>query len=280
MPHYRLLQENSERIQIVQLSGYLFFGSVSALNDQMYERITQNTSSDVTFVLLDFSSTTGIDISAISAFARLLNKGEGYNLCFILIDMHPNFIQQLNNLTGIEDEKNYYIILNDLDQGLRYAEDQIIEENINQMKSETNRLNQSKLFDQVADDMLQELEDLEYIEKILKDLEPYSVAYELKKGEILLQPAQEIHGFFWIQYGKLVEKDNQSPGSGSIKEYISGDVLNIEGLFRKTEIQSTLKAETGCSLQYFSRLNIAELEKSDPQRCSQLYALLLRKMVS
>ncbi|MFO7802811.1 MAG: hypothetical protein R6V55_10995, partial [Desulfovermiculus sp.] len=84
----------------------------------------------------------------------------------------------------------------------------------------------------------------------------------------------DIHPNFIQQLNNL-----QSPGGGSVKEYISGDVVNIEGLFRKTVIQSTLKAETGCSLQYFSQLNIAELEKSDPQMCSQLYAILLRNMI-
>lgn len=276
LPHYKILQEQGKRINIFELRGYLFFGSVNQLTEEIYAQIMQTKCALSAYALIDFAETTGTDISAVSAFARLLNRMEKDDLHFIFTGVNQLFWAQLTQLTQVEHNPKNLSIISDLEQGLSWAEDQIIEKYMQSLQYKDTRHKQNLLFEQVADQMLEKLNNLEYIEKMLNKLHSYSTEYKLQKNELLLAPDQKLDGFFWVQQGKIRQEFDKCKDKSLVNEYGPGEVINIQGIFHTSTIKGRLMAETGCIVQYFSSANLVELEKNNPEAGAELYALLLK----
>ncbi len=87
--HAQFLREKGEAIQIYWLSGFIFFGS----SDRVYQRISRDVEEagdrQVRFILLDFSSVTGADSSAVMSLIKLRNFAERANIRLIYSGMTP-----------------------------------------------------------------------------------------------------------------------------------------------------------------------------------------------
>ncbi|MFN2343476.1 MAG: SulP family inorganic anion transporter, partial [Desulfonatronovibrio sp.] len=243
LPHKKIIVEQGQRIKIFELTGYLFFGSVNTLIQRIQDEADLVPSASENYVFVDFSQTTGVDVSVVSAFVRLLNKISSTNTKIVFISPHPLFLFQLrqHNDSSIDDE--LFLSFNSLDRGLEWAEDRIIEEQVSLFESQNYSHGQSRLFDQVADEMLQKLQELEYLESIMSSINEYYQELNLNKDEILIRPGENINGFFWIQQGKIAEYPGNDLDSGVINEFGPGDYINVRGIFQEIKIQNLYKSE-------------------------------------
>jgi SulP family sulfate permease len=69
--HARLLQRYGKRILILELQGYIFFGTANYLLEQIRAHINQYANTRLCFLLLDFSHVTGIDSSVAVTFRKM-----------------------------------------------------------------------------------------------------------------------------------------------------------------------------------------------------------------
>jgi sulfate permease, SulP family len=71
--HRRFLHAVGGQIKVVKLSGYLFFGSIVAVEKKVRESIDEEafTRQPIQYLILDFSHVTGLDFSAAEAFFRM-----------------------------------------------------------------------------------------------------------------------------------------------------------------------------------------------------------------
>ncbi len=74
------LLDNGERTKVIELQGFLFFGSVTGLSD----RVIDGCQSPVEHVILDFRHVTGIDGSALTLLHRLIDDLTGQGLSVTL----------------------------------------------------------------------------------------------------------------------------------------------------------------------------------------------------
>ena len=64
-----LLAEHGGRVQVLELAGYLFFGSAYSVQERVRQLVEASKRTEVIF---DFSGVTGIDSSAGACFAKIL----------------------------------------------------------------------------------------------------------------------------------------------------------------------------------------------------------------
>jgi SulP family sulfate permease len=279
LPHRKILAQQGERIKIFKLSGYLFFGSVNSLVQQIQNEIEVVALPGQLYVIIDFTRTSGIDISSVSSFVRMINKLAGKdNISIIFIAPGSLFEKQIRQHLGQEDGQGILINFANLDQGLKWAEDTILAEQLELFQSQGKKQDQARLFDEVAEDMLNKLEELENAEKIFKKIEDYAQEIKLEKGDTLLDKGRELNGFFWLQQGRISKSPDQTDQDSAVSEYGPGDILNIQAVFKQTKLDNLYKAESSCLLLFFSKDKITDLENKDPQMAARLYALLLRHL--
>ncbi|MBF0155312.1 MAG: SLC26A/SulP transporter family protein [Magnetococcales bacterium] len=73
--HY--LQKHGDSIVLLQIHGYLFFGSTVAIVDWIVQRIAATGGSPLRYVILDMRRVQGADSSAMACFAKIRKLAEG-----------------------------------------------------------------------------------------------------------------------------------------------------------------------------------------------------------
>jgi len=72
--HRRFLHEVGSQIKLVKLSGYLFFGTIVAVEKRVRDMIDEDAfkKQPLRYLIIDFSHVQGLDFSAAEAFTRML----------------------------------------------------------------------------------------------------------------------------------------------------------------------------------------------------------------
>ncbi|MFO7727553.1 MAG: SulP family inorganic anion transporter [Desulfonatronovibrio sp.] len=278
LPHKRILLEQGDRINVFELSGYLFFGSVNSLIATIQSKIEKRSPAGPVYVLIDMEKVAGIDVSAVSAFVRMIHRLISQDVKIVFICAPSSFLSQIRQHLGSGTDE-YFQQFSSLDQGQKWVEDQILDEQLRLFADKKTSHKQGKLFDNVSGEMLKKLEELEYIEEILHHLKGYSREMYIKAGSVLLLPNQETDGFYWVMQGRICEFSGQEEDSFLLAEYFPGDVINIAGVFAPKTINTLFKAETDCHVQFFPLDRMKEIENRHPDLAAKIYFLLLREAV-
>lgn len=84
------LRQHGGAIVILRLQGYLFFGTADRLRRRVLSEVSANAGRvKARFVLIDFRRVTGVDSSAISSFARLIQAAERSSFTLVIASAEP-----------------------------------------------------------------------------------------------------------------------------------------------------------------------------------------------
>ena len=116
-----ILRAHGHRTVIYRLSGYVFFGSASKI-DQMFMQLDV---AQLEGVVLDFSDVSGIDRSAIGVFQRILRRYAGLPLTFYFVHSSVNG-GQLQAVALDAEAARHVAFYPSLDYALEVAEEDLI----------------------------------------------------------------------------------------------------------------------------------------------------------
>jgi SulP family sulfate permease len=119
----RLLRQAGEQIYILDLQGFLFFGTANKLLNQICQRLHQVDLLALKFVVLDFRDVIGLDSSAVLSFTKLKQIAQQQQFGLIFTQLSPGQHRQLHScLQGPCCQ-----IFHDLDHAVEWCENQILE---------------------------------------------------------------------------------------------------------------------------------------------------------
>jgi SulP family sulfate permease len=123
----KTLTEQGDQIYILELQGFIFFGTAHQLLNQIQQRLTDPDSLPLKFIILDFRQVTGIDSSTTFSFVKLKRLLEQHDLQLVLTNLQsrPQEILQRADFTSAED--GFIHIFPDLDRGMEWCEQKILE---------------------------------------------------------------------------------------------------------------------------------------------------------
>ena len=123
IPHRAILLEEGGRVQGYRLRGYIFFGSIGSLADQLRRSLRGTVKPDC--LLLDFAAVSGLDFSALNVLSRLLETAEASAVKVILSASPERLIRDFErNLPAAVFAK--LLIEPDADRALERCEDLVI----------------------------------------------------------------------------------------------------------------------------------------------------------
>ncbi|NJR40034.1 MAG: cyclic nucleotide-binding domain-containing protein [Leptolyngbyaceae cyanobacterium CSU_1_4] len=126
VPQSRLLQTEGNQIYVLELQGFLFFGTANKLLNQIRQRLSHPDLLPLKFLVFSFRSVSGLDSSAVLSFTNLQQIARQQ---FVLVFTHlPLTIQQQLRQGGIlQTEDGLCQIFPDLDRGIEWCENQILD---------------------------------------------------------------------------------------------------------------------------------------------------------
>lgn len=115
----KILRDQGEKVPLYRLRGYVFFGSASKI-DTVFRAMAP----EVEAVVIDFSSVSGIDSSAVGVFQRMLRRHQDRKTVFYLVysDKTERAVRAITLAAGL-DRVHYFATL---DGAVEIAEDHLI----------------------------------------------------------------------------------------------------------------------------------------------------------
>jgi SulP family sulfate permease len=115
-----LLAEHGGRVQVLELAGYLFFGSAYSVQERVTALVTATQPTEVIF---DFSGVTGIDSSAGACFAKIRDVLCKNSARQVMAALSPAAADILSASVALDDRVGRY---DHLDEALEEAEEMLL----------------------------------------------------------------------------------------------------------------------------------------------------------
>ena len=116
------LRTMGERVQILRVNGFVFFGSASSLLDRIGRRAG---SGELRFLLVDLHRASGLDASAVVAFAKVVRLAQAGGFELVFAGASDPVRRQLSR-GGVTEAPGVVAFEPDLDRGLQRAEDLLL----------------------------------------------------------------------------------------------------------------------------------------------------------
>ena len=117
------LRTLSDRVQILRVSGFVFFGSTNRLLERIRRRVEEDT--PPRFLVIDLRRVTGVDSSAVVSFVKVLRLAEASGFEVVFTGASDPVRAQLAR-GGVEETQGLVSFEPDLDRGLQRCEDALL----------------------------------------------------------------------------------------------------------------------------------------------------------
>ena len=117
------LRALSEQVQILRVSGFVFFGSTNRLLERIRRRVEAAT--PPRFLVIDLRRVTGVDSSAVVSFVKMMRLAEAAGSEIVFTAASDPVRAQLAR-GGVEETQGLVVFEPDLDRGLQRCEDALL----------------------------------------------------------------------------------------------------------------------------------------------------------
>ncbi len=117
------LRTLSDRVQILRVSGFVFFGSTNRLLERIKRRIEEGT--PPRFLVIDLRRVTGVDSSAVVSFVKVIRLAEAAGSEVVFTAASDAVRAQLAR-GGVDEVPGLVSFEPDLDRGLQHCEDALL----------------------------------------------------------------------------------------------------------------------------------------------------------
>jgi SulP family sulfate permease len=270
----RILRQNPGWLYILELQGYLFFGTTVKIYNAVKSRLAAQAQDTPEYIVLDFRQVVGIDASAVQNFQRILQLVEGSETVVGFSALPEDVQNQLekNVLTKI-DTKNWRIF-QDLDHAVEWCEEQKIEIFRSSGLHEQTRGSEQRI--ELPESRKKHLAGLvEFLGldeevktsrkiKILDLLERYLEELEVPAGEKLIRQGELPKGLYFIEEGvTTAEIEDLSGHVKRLRKMQPGTVVGEIGLYASERASASVVAQEDCQVYFLSQEKLRQMEEED-----------------
>jgi SulP family sulfate permease len=255
----QFLRENGERVYILELQGYIFFGTANKLLDQVSRRIAA--APEVDFVILDFRMVPGLDSSAALSFSRLKQVTQQHQIVLVFTHLSPAIRKLLDKDLFSAKDSAAWRIFPDLDHGLEWCENQILASGP-QTEAVTLMAELRKSL-AIAPERL-----MRYFERI-----------EVQRGQCIIRQGEPSPGLYFVESGLATVQLECGPQTQvRLRTLHPGTVVGEMGLYLGGDTSAAVYANEPTTLFHLSPARLEEMETEAPEVAAAFHKLIARRM--
>ncbi len=257
----KLLATKGEQTFILELQGYLFFGTANYLLTRVRNRVESE--APLSFVIIDFHQVTGLDASAVLSFNKIWKIARKNELTLLFTNLNDDFKSKLIKGQGLELDSSQCLIFSDIDRGLEWCENQLIkQENI--ITKFPNRLSEQliKLFLQP-----------EQVNQFVNYLEPQEVAAK----HYIFRPEKADQGLYFLETGQVsVLLELRTEKTKRLQTLTAGSLLGEMRFYGKVPLSTYVITDTPSKLYYLSESAFETMKQEAPELATNLQEYIVR----
>ena len=263
--HRDLLSQKGCQIHILRLQGYLFFGTIQKVLEEIRRRLRQKDGQALHYLVLDFQRVNRLDSSAVFGITRLRQLAQANGLSMVWSDLAPEIRKQLERRGLLAEMDDSFKVMPTLDHGMEWCENRILAgQGITDMtgvfKASGGMLGQAFPGLQATDQLMNYLERL-----------------PVKQGDYLMRKGDPATEMYFILSG-LISIQLELPGGklirlGSIR---GGATVGEMGLYLGAKRTADALVSQPGLVYCLSAQSLKEMGEKDPEVASHLHEWIAR----
>ena len=258
----QLLQIAGDKILILRLQGYIFFGSAYRFYEHLKSRVTAASGDRLNYIILDFKSVRGLDVSTIVDFQKLKKLTDDKGIDLLVSNAAPQLQPMLVDAGIVEARRDKPTLFDDLDHALEWCENILLREAA-LLDAERVAFEQ-----QLAQHAIIRAKDASAAASFLERM-------ETKVGDTIFNQGDESDSLYFIESGRVdVLLRDEAGRALRLRSMTAGAVIGEVGFYLgKTRSASIVVTEAGL-LRRLSHDALRRMEETAPQTASAIHVLI------
>lgn len=256
--HRNVLREEMVQTYILQLQGYLFFGTANKIVAQVQERLSQ---ARLSFLIIDFKRVSSMDSSAVLSFTKVLFLAESKGFVVVMCNVRPDIYAttQAGGLHMSDCLKS----APDLDRALEFCETSILE------RDQVTTAQLLMTFQRL-------LTENGFSKDDIATFKGYLTSVRLNTGDKLFQEGDAPDMLYFIEVGQVsIYQARADGGEMRLQTMLMGSVVGEIGFYMRNKRTATVIADTNTWLHALSRADLQRLQEEHPR-----IAFLLKDIIT
>ena len=256
----KYLTDHGDAIEVVQLQGFLFFGTADRVVDLVRRRLAAPDKAPPKFFVLDFRHVSGADSAAISCFVKIRRLVEPEGAKVVFTDVPPLLHRHLA-LAGIEFGEDQTMMLDvDLDHALETAEEAVLK-------------GQEDL--DVGESLLNHLTAVIGPHPRLPALIDSMTRCQMQPEEVLIKQGEEADDVFFVATGRVRVQIKLPNGNVlRLRTMLGGAIVGEIALYLNQSRSADVIVDAPSEIFRLSAEDLARLEREDPELAALAHRLL------
>ena len=277
IPDQRLLDHYAHQSLILQLQGFIFFGTANSL----YETIrgyVESSETPLRFVMLDLALVRGIDSSAVKSFEKIMQLLNKNDIHLYLANLAERTRNQLEAGGFSSDDHDRLNLFSELDQSLEHCEDQIVADKMGAGQTELQDVRQVKddLMQAVYNDVMAALDHQVRFEELVDKMKPYLEEMKVADGEHLFKQGDTNRNLFFIMRGTVNLTGEGRKGTATrIRTLGPWTVTGEIGAFSGYHAPYSAIVERNGLVYRLSEDNRKKMESDNPKLAAEFQQLII-----
>jgi len=246
------LEAMGDRVQILRVNGFVFFGTVNGLLERIRTRMEATT---VRFLVLDLRRVTGVDSSAVVSFVKVVHLAEAHGFELVFTGMSDQVREQLES-GGVVESEGIVRFEPDLDRGLQRCEEGLLE-------------------GIAAEPVVVADGSSDVLGGMPPGLRTYLERRELSEGTVLIRQDEPPDDVFVLESGSLSVETVTPEGTRiRLRTLRPGVVVGEMAMYTGVPRSANVVAEIPSVVLRLSRETIERVEAADPALAAALHRWL------
>ena len=260
------LVRHGNRIQIIWLHGFIFFGSAHRLLRHIQDIVHQQDGT-CRSIIVDFRQVLGIDSSASMSLMRLCQFAEREGFVVVFSEVPPR-VERLLRLSGIlRTNDPFSQLFANLDSALEWCEDQLLGE----LMSPEDALRSTEEW------LATEIGSKELLARLLSRLDKA----EYQAGEALFVQGEHGDSLYLLYAGRVTVLYRTPEGAQlRLRSLVGHTVIGEMGLYRTMPRGASVRADIPTAAYRLSRTAMEEMEQHDPALASAFHRFIIRMLAT
>jgi sulfate permease, SulP family len=258
-----VLREKGERVHILKLQGYVFFGTANILLNQVRQRAEDSNQQALQFVIFDFSLVTGLDSSALRSFAKMQQLAEKHQFTFVFTALSSELQQQFEK--GMEKENAIaFHMFPDLDHGVEWCEDELLK-----VEKACNTCGEHTLINELTEAFHSATVAAAFIKHLIRK--------EAQTGNYLMRQGDPPQVLYFIESGQVTALlELQDGKTARLRTMGTGTVVGEIGMFMGTKATASVVVTQPAVVYSLSQDALVSMEEKEPEVAAAFHKFIIR----
>jgi len=263
--HRDLLAQHGAEIYILRLQGFIFFGTIQAVLNQVRQRLSLDSGPKLGYLVMDFQRVTRLDSSAVFGINRLKQLAEASQVLMVWTQVSPAIQRQLEHGGLIDESDDTFIILPTLDHGVEWCENRIIAAN--------GTPNLTAFVERLGTQIKRAFPNMEAAESLMKYLERQAIP----QGNYLMHQGEASTEMYFVEEGMVTAQLQAEDGQlVRLRSMRGGTTVGEMGLYMGTPRTADVIASRSSIVYRLSAEALERMRNDEPHLAALLHEWIAR----